>query len=357
MNLLEKTAASVRPPDSRASAAARARQDTLTKPPGSLGRLEELAVRIAGITGNPRPSLESGVVFVMASDHGVAASGVSAYPREVTAQMVLNFLAGGAAVNSLAGQAGLRMAVTDCGVAADLPSRPGLRNRKIRPGTDDISRGPAMTRAEAVRSVETGIEVFEEEWSAAPFDAAVAGEMGIGNTTPSAAIAAVWTGLDPRKLTGRGAGVDDAGLARKTGAVLSALEVNRPDAGDALDVLAKVGGFEIGAMAGTMLASASRGIPVLVDGFISSAAALVARGLCPLSVSYMIAGHRSVEPGQAAVLRVLGLEPVLDLGMRLGEGTGAVLAALICRAACRVHSGMSTFEEAGVSSKGSGVGA
>jgi len=198
--------------------------------------------------------------------------------------------------------------------------------------------------------VEIGIEVFNEEWSASLFDVAVTGEMGIGNTTPSAAIAAAYTGLPPRELTGRGTGVDDSGLARKIAIVESALSVNHPDPKDALDVLAKVGGFEIGAMAGTMLAAAARGIPVMVDGFISAAAALIARGLCPQAVEYMIAGHRSVEPGQAAVLKFLGLEPVLDLGMRLGEGTGAVLAVTICSAACKTHAEMSTFEEAGVSS-------
>lgn len=350
MHLIEKTIRRITPPDAAAIASALSRQGRLTKPAGSLGRLEELAVRIAGITGNPLPVLESGVVFVMAADHGVAMSGVSAYPRDVTSQMVLNFLAGGAAINSLASFAGMRVSVTDCGVISNLPPNPGLRNRKIRAGTDDIGRGPAMSREEAERAVEIGLEVFEEEWSASPFSVAVTGEMGIGNTTPSAAIACVYTGLEPRKITGRGTGVDDAGLERKIAVVQSALAVNRPDPSDALDVLAKVGGFEIGAMAGTMLAAAAHRIPVMLDGFISTAAALLARGLCPRAADYMIAGHRSVEIGQGACLKLLGLEPVLNLGMRLGEGTGAVLAATICRAACAVHAGMSTFEEAGVSS-------
>ncbi len=348
MNLLDATLSRIRPPDSAAAEAARARQGRLTKPPGSLGRLEELAERIAGITGRAVPTLGRGVVFVMAADHGVAAAGVSAYPREVTAAMVRNFLAGGAAVNALASFAGFRVSVTDCGVASDLPASPGLRIRKVRPGTDDLSRGPAMSRDEARRSVEIGIEVFDEEWSSKTFDAAVAGEMGIGNTTSAAAIVAAMTGEPPRMVTGRGTGIDDVGLERKIAAVERALAVNRPDPGDALDVLAKVGGFEIGAMAGVFLAAAARRLPVLVDGFISSAAALIARGLHPVAGEYMIAGHRSVEPGQAAALEVLGLEPVLDLGMRLGEGTGAVLAAAVCRAACEAHARMATFEEAGV---------
>ncbi len=352
MSPLESTLARIRPTDPAAAAAARARQARLAKPPGSLGRLEDLAVRIAGISGTPVPTLAGGVVFVMAADHGVAAAGVSAYPREVTAAMVRNFLAGGAAVNVLASFAGLRVSVTDCGVAGDLPALPGLRVRKVRPGTDDISRGPAMSRTEARLSVETGIDAFEEEWSVSPFAVAVTGEMGIGNTTPSAAIVAAFTGKAPRNLTGRGTGVDDRGLARKIAAVEAALAVNRPDPSDALDVLAKVGGFEIGAMAGTMLAAAARRVPVLVDGFISSAAALIARGLCPLAPDYMIAGHRSVEPGQSAALESLGLEPVLDLGMRLGEGTGAVLAAALCRAACEVHARMATFQEAAVPAGG-----
>lgn len=348
MNLLVDTLDRIGAPDAAAAASARARQARLTKPPGSLGVLEELAVRIAGITGNPVPDLGQGVAFVMAADHGVAAAGVSAYPREVTAAMVRNFLACGAAVNALAAFAGFRVSVTDCGVDSDLPAAPGLRSRKIRRGTDDITRGPAMSREEARLSVEIGIEAFEEERAAAPFCIAAAGEMGIGNTTPSAAIVAAITGEPPGGVTGRGTGVDDRGLARKIAAVERALAVNRPVPSDPLDVLAKVGGFEIGAMAGVFLAAAARRVPVLVDGFISAAAALIARGLCPRAVEYMIAGHRSVEPGQTAALGILGLKPVLDLGMRLGEGTGAVLAAAVCRAACEVHARMATFEEAGV---------
>ncbi len=347
-SLLETTLNRIRPPDASAASVARSRQARLTKPPGSLGRLEELAVRIAGITGNPVPVPGPGVAFVMAADHGVASAGVSAYPREVTAAMVRNFLAGGAAVNALAAFAGFRVSVTDCGVASDLGPAPGLRIRKVRPGTDDITRGPAMSREEARLSVEIGIESFEEEFAAGPFGLAAAGEMGIGNTTPAAAIVAALTGRPPREVTGRGTGVDDRGLERKIAAVERALAVNRPDPSDPLDVLAKVGGFEIGAMSGVFLAAAARRVPVLVDGFISAAAALIARGLCPRATEYMIAGHRSPEPGQAAALGLLGLVPVLDLGMRLGEGTGAVLAAAVCRAACEVHARMATFEEAGV---------
>ena len=347
-SLLETTLSRIGLPDAAAAEAARSRQARLTKPPGSLGRLEDLAVRIAGIAGNSVPELGPGVAFVMAADHGVAAAGVSAYPREVTAAMVLNFLAGGAAVNALAAFAGFRVSVTDCGVASDLGPATGLRIRRVRPGTDDITRGPAMSRDEARRSVEIGIEVFEEEFESGPFGLAAAGEMGIGNTTPASAIVAALTGRPPREVTGRGTGVDDRGLERKVAAVERALAVNRPDPSDPLDVLSKVGGFEIGAMAGVFLAAAARRIPVLVDGFISAAAALIARGLCPRAAEYMIAGHQSVEPGQAAALGLMGLTPVLDLGMRLGEGTGAVLAAAVCRAACEVHARMATFEEAGV---------
>lgn len=348
MSLLDTTLSRIGNPDAAASSAARSRQATLTKPPGSLGVLEDLAVRIAGITGKAVPVLGPGTAFVMAADHGVAVEGVSAYPQEVTAAMVRNFLSGGAAVNALAAFSGFRVSVTDCGVASDLGTPPGLRVRKVRPGTDDISRGPAMSRREALRSLEIGIEAFEDEWSADPFSLAAVGEMGIGNTTPSAAIVATFTGRPPRDVTGRGTGIDEGALGRKIAVVEQALAVNRPDPSDAVDVLAKVGGFEIGAMTGVMLAAAARRIPVLVDGFISSAAALIARGLCPRAPEYMIAGHRSVEAGQAAALGLLGLVPVLDLGMRLGEGTGAVLAAAVCRAACEVHARMATFEEAGV---------
>jgi len=349
MTLLDRTIEGIREPDRTAAAAAQARQDSLTKPQGSLGLLEELSVRIAGITGNPRPRLGPGAVFVMAGDHGVCEEGVSAFPQEVTPQMVLNFVHGGAGINALAKAAGARVVVADVGVAADIEAAPGLYVKKIGRGTRNMAKGPAMSRDEARRSVEAGIEVFEAEFAKAPFGMAGTGDMGIGNTTPSAAIAAVMSGLPVRGLVGRGTGIGDAALENKIKVIEGAIALNRPEARDALGLLASVGGFEIGAIAGIILAAAARRIPVLVDGFISSAGALIAQGLCPLSVEYMIAAHCSVEPGHKAMLATLGLKPLLDMGLRLGEGTGAALAMPICAAACRVLDEMATFGEAGVS--------
>jgi nicotinate-nucleotide--dimethylbenzimidazole phosphoribosyltransferase len=351
MSILEKTIAAIAPADSAAAEAARAREDDLTKPRGSLGRLEDVAVKIAAMRGTARPRLGLGVVFVMAADHGVAAEGVSLYPSEVTAQMVANFLAGGAAINVLSRAAGARVAVTDMGVAADLPASPLLHDRKIAKGSGNIARGPAMSRDEARRAVEAGIEVFEAEYAKEPFSIAATGDMGIANTTPSAAIAAVLTGLSAREVVGRGTGIDDAGMKRKIAAVERALAVNRPDRADALGVLAKVGGFEIGALAGVCLAAAARRMPVIVDGYISTAGAMVAAGLAPAAKDYMISAHASAERGHRAMLESLGLEPLLDLGLRLGEGTGAALAMPLCVAACKVLDEMATFSEAGVSDK------
>lgn len=353
MNLLDKTIASIVPSDKEAMAKARAREDDLTKPRGSLGLLEDVAVKIAAMRGTARPRIDagSGIVFVMAGDHGVTAEGVSLYPAEVTVQMIANILAGGAAINVLSRAAGTRVVVTDAGVAADIAEAPGLYGRKIGKGTRNIAQGPAMTRDEARRAVEAGIEVFEAEYTAKPFQIAATGDLGIGNTTPSAAIAAVYTGLPPSRVVGRGTGLDDAGLARKAAVVERALATNRPDASDALDVLAKVGGFEIGAIAGTCLAAAARRIPVVVDGFISTAGALIAAGLAPASTDYMLAAHSSAEGCHPAMLGRLGLVPLLDLGLHLGEGTGSALAIPLCVAACRILDEMATFSEAGVSDK------
>jgi nicotinate-nucleotide--dimethylbenzimidazole phosphoribosyltransferase len=349
MNLLDETIASIRKPDVAAAASARARQDSLTKPMGSLGLLEELSVRIAGMTGSARPALAPGAVFVMAGDHGVCAEGVSAFPQEVTPQMVLNFVHGGAGINVLARAAGARVVVTDVGVAADIAAAEGLYLRKVGRGTRNMAKGPAMTRDEARACVEVGIEVFEAEYAKAPFGIAATGDMGIGNTTPSAAIVAVVTGTAVRSVVGRGTGIDDSGLERKISVIEKAIALNAPDPRDALGILAAVGGFEIGAIAGTILAAAARRVPVLIDGFISGAGALIAKGLCPTSAEYMIAAHNSVEPGHGAMLASLGLRPILDLGLRLGEGTGAALAMPICASACKVLDEMATFEEAGVS--------
>lgn len=347
---LESLIAQIRPLDVQAMRAAQARQDTLTKPPGSLGRLEALSVQVAGITGNPRPRLRHKAIVTMAGDHGVVAEGVSAYPQEVTAQMVFNFLRGGAAINVLARHVGARVVVVDMGVAADLGDPPGLVNKKVARGTENIARGPAMTREQAEQAILAGAEVVEAELEK-ELDILGVGEMGIGNTTPSAAIAAAITGRSPGEIVGRGTGVDDAALARKVAAVQRALAVNRPDPHDGLDVLAKVGGFEIGGMAGAMLAAAAHRVPVVVDGFISTAAALIAVTLAPQVRPYLIAGHRSREKGHRIMLDWLGLEPVLDLDLRLGEGTGAALAMGVVEAACKILDEMATFAEAGVSEK------
>ncbi|MDQ7029528.1 MAG: nicotinate-nucleotide--dimethylbenzimidazole phosphoribosyltransferase [Ardenticatenia bacterium] len=336
--------------DASAMAAARARQDTLTKPPGSLGRLEHLSTLVAGITGHVRPRLHHKVIVTMAGDHGVVAEGVSAYPQEVTAQMVLNFLRGGAAINVLARHVGARVVVVDMGVATDLDDVDGLVHCKVGHGTANIARGPAMSREQAEQALLAGAAVVETEADTG-LDILGVGEMGIGNTTPAAAVAAAITGRPPGEIVGRGTGVDDATLARKVAAVQRALAVNRPDPYDGLDVLTKVGGFEIGGMAGAMLAAAARRVPVVVDGFISTAAALIAVTLAPQVRPFLIASHRSREKGHHIMLDWLGAEPVLDLEMRLGEGTGSALAIGVIEAACQVLDEMATFAEAGVSEK------
>jgi nicotinate-nucleotide--dimethylbenzimidazole phosphoribosyltransferase len=350
MASLQETVSRIGPLSAAAMEAARARQDQLTKPQGSLGRLEDLSVQVAGITGNPRPVIRHKAVIVVAGDHGVAAEGVSAYPQEVTAQMVYNFLRGGAAINVLARHGGVRVVVVDAGVAADLEPHPALKIRKIGYGTGNIARGPAMSREQAVQALETGIALVEEE-RAQGLDLVAPGDMGIANTTPAAAIVAAVTGLPPAAVTGRGTGLDDTGLARKIAVVEQALRVNQPDPRDGVDLLAKVGGFEIGVIAGIILGAAAHRIPVVLDGFICTAGALVAAALAPAATAYCIAGHNSVELGHRAMLEHLGLRPLLDLNLRLGEGTGAVLAMGLVEAACKVLNEMATFAEAGVSER------
>ena len=346
-------AGAIPPLDEASMAAARARQDSLTKPQGSLGRLEALSVQLAGITGRPRPRVSRKAVIVMAGDHGVARNGVSAYPSEVTRQMVLNFLRGGAAINVLARQADARVTVVDVGVASDLEDAPGLEQRKVAYGTADCTRGPAMTAAQADAALQTGADVVAAE-IAAGLDLVATGDMGIGNTTPSAAIVAALSGLPVARVTGRGTGVDEAGLARKIAAIETALAVNQPDPNDAFDVLCKVGGLEIAGLAGVIIGGAAQRVPVVIDGFISGAAALVAVGLAPAARPYIIASHRSVEVGHRAIFDLLDMRPLLDFDLRLGEGTGAVLAFPIIEAACRILDEMATFGEAGVSEKASG---
>ncbi len=347
--LLDEIAA---PPDRRIEEARR-HLDSLTKPPGSLGRLEELATRLAVLRGGP-PRVAAPVIFTFAGDHGVAAEGVSAYPQVVTAQMVENFLRGGAAVNVLARQAGARVIVADLGVASPLAGGPGLVSRPVAPGTANMARGPAMTRAQAARAIETGAGLALEALDGGA-DLLGTGEMGIGNTTAASAITAALTGAAPARVTGRGTGVDDAALARKVDVVARALAVNAPDPRDGLDVLAKVGGFEIGGLVGVILAGAARRIPVVLDGFIAGAAALVAVALAPAARHALFASHRSAEPGHGAALARLGLEPYLDLELRLGEGTGAALFVHLARAAALVWSEMATFKSAGVSGRAEGA--
>jgi nicotinate-nucleotide--dimethylbenzimidazole phosphoribosyltransferase len=350
---LETLISRIGPLDQSAQEAARARQDRLTKPQGSLGRLETLSVQVAGITGNPLPDIRHKVVVVMAGDHGVVAEGVSAYPQAVTSQMVENFLQGGAAINVLSRHVGARVVIVDMGVAGDLLDHPDLLVKKIAHGTANIAHGPAMRREQAIQAVLTGADVVEQELERG-LDILATGDMGIGNTTPSAAIATVLTGRPAAESVGRGTGVDEAGLQRKVLAVQRALEVNRPDPRDGLDVLAKVGGFEIGGLAGAILMAGANRRPVVIDGFISTAAAMVAACLAPQVRDYLIAAHTSQELGHHRMMEWLGLDPLLDLQMRLGEGTGAVLAMSLVEAACKILSEMATFGEAGVSEKVAG---
>jgi len=341
---------SIKPLEEAAMEAARARQDTLTKPPGSLGLLEAISIRVAGITGEAIPQIQDKAVIVMAGDHGVVAEGVSAYPSEVTPQMVYNMLAGGAAINVLSRHAGVRTAIVDMGVAAELEMTEGLIDKKVAPGTANMAQGPAMSREQAMRAILAGAEVFAAE-AEKGLDILATGDMGIGNTTPSAAIAVALMDIDAQDIVGRGTGVDDAGLQRKIQAVQSALNLNQPDPEDGLDVLAKVGGYEIGGLAGAILAAAAARRPVVVDGFISTAAAMIAVTLAPQVRDYLFSAHCSQEHGHRAMLEWLDLEAMLDFDMRLGEGTGAVLAISIIEAACKVLAEMATFAEAGVSDK------
>jgi len=340
----------IQPLDAVAQEHARARQDMLTKPRGSMGRLEALSVQLAGIYGQPLPAIQHKVIVTMAGDHGVVAEGVSAYPQEVTPQMVYNFLRGGAAINVLARHVGARVVVVDMGVAADLEAHPDLIVKKVAHGTENIARGPAMTQEQAVQALLAGVEVVEQQ-IARGLDIVGTGDMGIANTTPSAAIALAMTGRAAADIVGRGTGVDDAGLARKVATVEQAVSVNRPDPQNALDVLTKVGGYEIAGIAGVILGAAANHRPAVIDGFISTAAAMIAVGLAPQVRPYLVAAHCSQEKGHRIMLEWLGLAPLLDLDMRLGEGTGAALGISLAEAACKILAEMATFGEAGVSDK------
>ena len=327
---------------------AQLRLDNLTKPLGSLGRLEELAKLIVGITAKDNPELRNKVIFTLAGDHGVTEEGISAFPKEVTAQMVHNFLNGGAGINVLARHVGAKVVVADIGVAAIVGK--GCVDKKIANGTKNFTKGPAMSRDEAIRSIEAGIDLFEEEYKLG-IDIVGTGEMGIGNTTASSAIAVVFTGKPVEELVGRGAGLNNEALNNKIRVIKKALELNRPDRSDPIDVLSKVGGFEIGGLTGIILAAAANRVPVVIDGFISGAAALLAYQIEPKTKDYMIAAHCSVEPGHRIVLEHMGLKPLLELDMRLGEGTGAALGINIAEAAVKILTQMATFASAHVSGR------
>ena len=326
----------------------RAWQDILTKPPGSLGRLEELSIQLAGIQGKANPEIKQKVIITMAGDHGVVDEKVGNWPQEITAQMVYNFLRGGAGINVLARQAGARVVVVDMGVASDLKPDPQLLVRKIGYGTRNMCLGPAMTAQQAVKSIEAGIEIVTDEIKKG-IDIVGTGDMGIGNTTASSAICAVMTGKTVAEVTGRGSGLTDEQLARKVGVIERALAKNNLDSSQSLDVLAKVGGFEIGGLVGVILAAAAYRVPVAIDGFISGAAALIASALAPRVKGFLIAAHVSAEAGHRIILEHLGHKPLLDLDMRLGEGTGAALGIFLAEASARILAEMSTFAEAGVS--------
>jgi nicotinate-nucleotide--dimethylbenzimidazole phosphoribosyltransferase len=351
MTLLSDTCARIQLADVDSAAAAQRILDAKTKPRRSLGRLEDLACRIAAIRRTALPSLPTKALVVMGADHGVAEEGVSAYPQEVTRQMLLNFASGGAAINVLAHHAGARVVLIDMGVKQALPELPEIEVHRIGAGTRNFAREPAMHRDDAVRAVEVGIGVAQRL-----VDEGVTllglGEMGIANTTAASALSAVFTGSAPEAVTGRGTGIDDTAWRRKVDVIRRALAIHRPDPANALDVIAKVGGFEIAGLVGVALGGASRNVPIVLDGFITGVAALAAVRLCPAAADYLIASHQSVEIGHRVVLNALGVEPLLDLHLRLGEGTGATLAMSLVDAALRVLHEMATFEAAGVSDSG-----
>jgi nicotinate-nucleotide--dimethylbenzimidazole phosphoribosyltransferase len=352
---LEEILKGIQPVDNTWIQKARERTSQLVMPTRALGRLHEVSERLCGIRKTLEPSVKRKAVLVMAGDHGVACEGVSAYPQEVTGAMVQTFLKGGAGINAISRHVGADVWVVDMGIIPEM--KPDMTEggdrllvRKIASGTANLAKGPAMTRKEAEISVLTGFQLATEL-----FDEGVeilgTGDMGIANTTPSAAIGSVVTGIPPEEMVGRGTGVDDQGLRIKQAVVVKGIQVNQPDPDDGLDVLAKVGGFEIGGIAGCILAGAFYGRPVVIDGFISTASALIAQTLCPMVIDYIFAGHRSEEAGHGLMLKYLGIEPILDLGMRLGEGTGGALAMSIMEGAVCVFNEVLTFEEAGVADK------
>lgn len=351
MGKLQEVLKKIQPVDVSRTNAIQAQLDNLTKPQGSLGRLEELAKKYCLITGKDKPKIRNKIIFTFAGDHGVTEENVSAWPKEVTRQMVFNFLHGGAGVNVLAKHVGARVIVVDIGVDYEFEPMEGLEVRKIGHGTKNMTKGPAMTREEAERAILAGIELVDKYKDG--LDLLGTGDMGIGNTTPSSAIVSVITGVDPEKVTGRGTGISDRALQVKATVIRNAIAVNKPNPKDALDVLAKVGGYEIAGIAGLVLGAALHRIPVVIDGFISTAGALIAAELNPLVKGYMIAAHQSVEIGHRRMLEHLEQIPLLDLNLRLGEGTGAALGMSLVEAGVKILGEMTTFADAGVAEKSS----
>jgi nicotinate-nucleotide--dimethylbenzimidazole phosphoribosyltransferase len=355
---MQKTLKRISPVNVEFAEKAQKRLDNLTKPPGSLGRLEEFAKRLVAITENLVPEFDKKVIFTFVGDHGVAEEGVSAFPKEVTRQMVFNFLNGGAGINVLARHAGAEVVVIDIGVAydftkaGDIPLKWGMGgffvSKKVVMGTRNIRKGPAMAEDEALRCLEVGLELANE-YAEKGYKIFATGDMGIANTTPSSAIAAVLTGKPVSEVTGKGTGIGDEALRNKIKVIEDAIAVNKPDPSNAVDVLAKVGGAELGGIAGLILGAAANRIPVVIDGFISTAGALLAYCIEPNTKDYMFAAHNSVEIGHKAMLEKIGLRPILDLDLRLGEGTGAALAMLMLEAGLKIYKEMATFGEAGVS--------
>ena len=359
MGRIKETIKRIGPVNKKLMEEAQRKLDNLTKPKGSLGRLEELAKRVVGITGKKNPSLKNKVIFTMAGDHGVVEEGVSAFPQEVTPQMVYNFIKGGAGINVLARHIGARVVVVDMGVASELKMKNSpfakatedkekLKIKKIGYGTKNMAKGSAMTREEAIKAIEAGIEVFEEEYKNG-INILGLGDMGIGNTTPSSAITTVITGRPVEEVTGRGTGINDGIFENKIKVIKKAIKLNKPNPNDPIDVLAKVGGFEIGGLAGSFLAAAAHKVPVVTDGFIVTAGALIAFELEPRVKDYIFASHSSVEVGHRAILEKMGLRPLLNLDMRLGEGTGACLGINLIEVGAKILTEMATFGEAEVS--------
>ena len=350
MTFFDKTISSIRQPEQGLLKSAQSRLDSKTKPPGSLGRLEEFARRLVAITGQKIPDISRKVIFTFAGDHGVVEEGVSAFPREVTPQMVLNILSGGAGVNVLARHAGAEVRVVDVGVDYDFAGCPGLIHKKVARGTANLAKGPAMSPEQAMLAMEVGMELANGCRDEG-IGLVGTGEMGIGNTTPSSAIIAAIGRIPVDKVTHRGTGINDESLNRKIRAIEAGLAINRPDPENPFDVLQKLGGLEIAAIAGLVLGCAANRIPVVVDGFISTAGALIACEMHPHTSDYIFAAHESVETGHRFMLESIGADPILDLGMRLGEGTGAALAMTLLDAGIKILAEMATFEQAGVSER------